>query len=88
MSTTTSPRQALFEWVLRRGRGVTADQLTGTTPLLENRHIRSLQIPELLLFLEELRGSPVDVLQLRAGDFTDIDTICARFLTPAEESTP
>ena len=74
-------RQALFAWVERRARGLDGQVLTGTTPLLAGRHLRSLQIPELLLYLEELRGTPVDVTRLQAGDFADIDTICARFLS-------
>ena len=81
VTSSAQSRAALFEWVLRKGRGLSPDELTGTTPLLQARHIRSLQIPELILFLEKLRDRPVDVLQLRAGDFADIDTICGRFLT-------
>jgi hypothetical protein len=52
--------------------------------LLERRYLTSLQLPELLLFLEALRGEAIDVTSLRAGDFRDIDTICARYLTGAE----
>jgi hypothetical protein len=85
----TDARQALFAWIERKAKGLEGGVLTGTTPLLSARHLRSLQIPELLLYLEELRGSPVDVTQLRAGDFEDIDTICARFLTdPAPQGPP
>ncbi len=84
MTTMIDTRQALFTWVERKAKGLDGKALTGTTPLLSARHLRSLQIPELLLYLEELRGSPVDVTRLQAGDFEDIDTICARFLTSEE----
>lgn len=84
MTTSTDPRQGLIAWVERKARGLDGQVLTGSTPLLSGGHLRSLHIPELLLYLEELRGSPVDVTRLRAGDFDDIDTICSRFLATEE----
>ncbi len=77
---TATACQALFAWVLRKGKGLTPETLTGTTPLLEGRHVTSLQIPELILYLEHLRGEPIDVMAMKAGDFRDLDTICTRFL--------
>jgi hypothetical protein len=78
---TESERRArLVEWVLERATGLDGGRLSGDTPLLERRHLTSLHLPELLLFLESLRGEPVDVLRLRAGDLRDIDTICSRYL--------
>lgn len=80
MNSLAEDRGALFQWVLRKGRGVDPTTLTGSTPLLDGRHLNSLHIPDLLLFIEQLRGRPVDISRLRAGDFRDLDTICARFL--------
>ena len=53
--------------------------LTDSTPLFEERRLRSLHLPELLLLLERLRGEPIDVDDLRPGDFRDIDTLVSRF---------
>jgi hypothetical protein len=84
MSTTTG-RTQLEEWLLERGDGLTREGLTGDTPLLERRHLTSLQLPELLLFHETVRGEPIDVMSLTTGDLRDVDTICARFLTTTPE---
>jgi hypothetical protein len=73
-------RALLVDWVLERGKGLTRETLAGDTPLLERRHLTSLQLPELLLFLEALRDAPIDVTKLCAGDLQDIDTICDRYL--------
>lgn len=72
-------RQALREWIRSKARDLDPAALTDTTPLFEQRHLRSLHVPELLLFLERLRGEPIDVEDLAAGDFRDIDTLMARF---------
>ena len=71
-------RETLRSWVLEKG---TPDQgaLTDTTPLFEERRLRSLHLPELLLLLERLRGGPIDVDDLQSGDFRDIDTLVSRF---------
>jgi len=54
--------------------------LTDDTPLFAERHLRSVQLPELLLLLERLRGARIDVEQLQPGDFHSIATIARRFL--------
>lgn len=54
--------------------------LTDHTPLFAGRHLRSVQLPELLLLLERLRGARIDVERLEPGDFHSIATIADRFL--------
>jgi hypothetical protein len=76
-------RAALREWLLQRNPGVDAAALSDRTPLIEARYLTSLQVADLLLFLERLRGEPVDVGSLRPGVFRDIDSICAAFLPDA-----
>jgi len=86
MHSESKMRQTLREWVLGKAEDLDPTALTGTTPLFEERHLRSLHVPELLLLLERLRGEPVDVDELRAWDFRDIDTLVARF-GPARTSS-
>lgn len=71
----------LRRWILKNARGLTEETLDETTPLLAGRHLTSLQVPELLLFIESLRREPIDVSKLGEGDLKDIRTICERFLT-------
>ncbi len=72
-------REALRSWILTKARNLDGAALTDTTPLFEERQLRSLHVPELLLLLERLRGEPIDVEDLRPGDFRDIDTLVLRF---------
>ncbi|GAB7142829.1 hypothetical protein [Mycobacterium riyadhense] len=72
-------REALRRWVLAKATGLEPVELTDQTPLFEERHVRSVHLPELLLLLERLRGAPIDVEDLRPGDFRDIDTLLRRF---------
>jgi hypothetical protein len=72
-------RATLRSWVRNKARDLDGVALTDTTPLFEDRHLRSLHLPELLLLLERLRGEPIDVETLRPGDFRDIDTLVHRF---------
>lgn len=73
-------REALRDWIRRHGRMTDPAQLTDDTPLVEGGILSSLQVLDLLLLLEELRGAPVDVTRLQPGAFHDIDAIVAGFL--------
>jgi hypothetical protein len=53
--------------------------VTDQTALFALRVLRSVHLPELIILLERLRGAPIDVEQLRVGDFESIDVIVARF---------
>jgi hypothetical protein len=57
--------------------------LDDSTALIRERWLSSLQLPELLLLLEELRGRPIDPATLTAGAFRDLRTIRALFLDGA-----
>ncbi|MCW2879720.1 MAG: hypothetical protein JWQ95_3820 [Sphaerisporangium sp.] len=72
-------REELRTWILAKAKRLEPETLTGTTALFEERHLRSVHLPELLLLIERLTGAPVDVENLQAGDFRDLDTIMLRF---------
>lgn len=76
----TSLRAQLRDWVVWTSVRITRDELTDDTPLLERRIITSLQLMDLILFIESLSGRPIDVEQLKPGLFRDVDTICRHFL--------
>ena len=77
-------RSALRSWVLARNPELPPAELTDRTPLISRRLVTSLQVVELLLFIEELRAGPVDPRSLAAGAFADVDTI-ARTFFPARQ---
>jgi len=75
-------RQQIREWIVLQSRVARCD-LQDDTPLLEDRLIRSHQLVELILFLESLRGRPIDEACLVPECFRDIDTIARNFLEPS-----
>lgn len=81
MSTTNKER--LRAWILEHGRRIDGVELTDQTPLLEKRILTSLQIADLLLFLEELRGTPVELEGLSGASFRDLDSMTRSFLAEA-----
>ena len=81
-------RQALRQWVREHAATPAADALRDCTPLISSRLITSLQVLDLVLFIEELQGAPIDATMLRPQAFRDIDAICATFFadTPADHA--
>ena len=76
-------RDALRAWVAERNPGVDPARIADDTPLIEARYLTSLQIGELLVFIEELRRAPVDPGSLKPGVFRSLDAICATFFPAA-----
>ncbi len=74
-----SDKQALRQWVLERNPSLREADLADDTPLIERRYLTSLQVPDLLLFIEQLRGTPVDAGRLKPGVFRSIDAIHGAF---------
>jgi hypothetical protein len=70
----------LREWIVSASGRIARDELRDDTALLESRIITSLQVMDLILFVESLARRPVDVERLAPGAFRDIDTICRTFL--------
>ncbi len=73
-------KEALRRWLLERNPNLHHADLSDDTPLIERRYLTSLQVADLLVYLEELRGSPVDPGQLKPGVFRSIDSIHQAFL--------
>ena len=72
-------REALRGWVRAHSAIPAGADFDDSTPLIASRLITSLQVTELLLFIEEIRAEPLDVSMLRPGVFRDIDSIYATF---------
>jgi hypothetical protein len=82
MKTENEVRASIRGWVSRMNGKIVAEDLRDDTPIIERRIITSLQVMDLILYLEELRGRPVDVIQLSPGSFRDIDAIYRAFFEP------
>jgi acyl carrier protein len=80
MSSAIEAREQLRAWVVETNGKIRAEDLRDDTPLIEQRIITSLQIMDLILFLESLRPTPVDLSKLNGASFRDIDAVCRNFL--------
>lgn len=85
MRTEAEIRAALRDWIVKASGKVTREELSDETPLIEERIITSLQVMDLILFLEKLSGQPIEVEQLQAGAFRNINALYRNFFrTPPE----
>jgi acyl carrier protein len=78
MKTETEVKLALRDWISRKGKTKPED-LSDQTPIVEQRIISSVQLMELILFIEDLSGKSIDVQSLKKGMLRDIDTIYENF---------
>jgi acyl carrier protein len=75
-------KQALRDWLISQSSATRLTDFDDDTPLIERRILTSLQVMDLVLFLEELTGRPVDVEQLKPGVFRSVNAIYATFGAP------
>jgi len=77
--TATDARDALRTWIRERNPDVPPGEPADGTRIIERRYLTSLQVADLLLYIEELRQAPVDPHRLKPGVFASIDSIHAAF---------
>ena len=77
--TETDAKDALRAWIRERNPDVPAGEPADDTPIIERRYLTSLQIADLLVYIEELRQAPVDPARLKPGVFASVDAIHAAF---------
>lgn len=74
-------RAALRAWVRGNNPDVPADEPADATPLIERRYLTSLQVADMLMYIEALRQAPIDAARIRPGVFASVDAIYAAFFT-------
>jgi hypothetical protein len=55
------------------------DELADDTPIFRNGILKSVQVTDLILYIEELAERSVDVEKIKPGVFRDVDTIYRSF---------
>ncbi|HEX4939475.1 MAG TPA: hypothetical protein VFX11_12430 [Candidatus Kapabacteria bacterium] len=81
MSSTVKNR--IRDWILAKNPQVDAAALQDDTALLEQKILTSIQIMDLILFLEHLQERPLDIDQVQPENFHSVNTICAAFFAEA-----
>lgn len=79
MNDETRVRHALRQWIAETSGRSGLEDLADDTPLFRSGILRSVQVSDLILYIEELAGRPVDIEQIKPGVFSDIDTIYRSF---------
>lgn len=72
-------RDALRTWIREHNPAVPPGEPADDTRIIERRYLTSLQVADLLLYIEELRQEPVHPSSLKPGVFATIDSIHAAF---------
>lgn len=71
-------RKALRDWIYERAKDKPA-RLDDATAIIDQGILSSLDVVELVLFIENLRGEEVDVDALQPESFHDVDSIWKSF---------
>ena len=79
-------RRSIRDWLSKASPAVPPPGIEDHTPLLEQKVITSLQLAELMLYLEQLRGRPIDIEELRPGTFRSVDAIWTGFFAGAADA--
>jgi acyl carrier protein len=79
MSKESGVRDALRRWIAQTSGKASADELADDTPLFRSGILKSVQVTDLILYIEELSERPVDIESIKPGVFRDIDTIYESF---------
>jgi acyl carrier protein len=86
MKNETEVRAALRAWIVEKNGRIRPEELADDTPLVAQRLITSVQIMDLILFLERLSDQPIRPETLKPGVFQDINTLVASFFPNLESS--
>ncbi len=79
MRTEEEIRRSLRDWIAKKSGKIRPEDLSDQTPIIEQRIISSLQVMDLIFFLEQLSGRAIEVDDLKPGVFRDINTIYRNF---------
>jgi len=76
-STEQEIRDRLRCWIREHAAGKLEREVTDDLPLLESGVLSSLDVTELILFCEQIRGGEIDVALIEPGLLKNIDTLYA-----------
>ena len=72
-------RRRLRDWIQERANGKIEGELTDETPLLESGILTSLDVTELIVYVEYLRGEEIDIERLEPGLLRNVSSMYAAF---------
>ncbi len=85
MKTELDAKRSLKEWIKAASKKADIVVLDDT-PIIEERIITSLQVMDLILFIEQITDNPLDVADLKPGVFKDVNTIYKNFFEDSDDN--
>lgn len=79
MSQEQEIKHRLSAWLAEQSSAFNGEVIPYDLAIIEQRIITSVQIMDLILYLEHLRGEPINPLQIKAGAFASINAIYQHF---------
>lgn len=79
MKTETEIKNALRDWIVKTNGKIQSEELSDDTPIIEQRIITSLQVMDLIFFIEKLSERSIEVESLKVGVFRNINAIYDNF---------
>lgn len=73
-------KSRLRDWVFQNSKKDPPEPVNNGTMIIEEKVISSVQILDLVLFLENIAGISIDLGVLRPGSFKNVDTIYQVFV--------
>jgi acyl carrier protein len=72
-------RMHLKSWIVSHSKSSRQTEIHDNTPILERGILSSLDIVELVLYIETMRGEEIDADEIAPESFTSIDTLYETF---------
>jgi len=69
----------LRDWIAKKDGRIAAAEIAEETPIVERRLLSSLQVVNLMLYIEQLRGAPIDPEALKPRAFRSLAAIYQQF---------
>jgi acyl carrier protein len=77
--TETEVRTQLRSWIRARAKLAASRELKDDTPILDQGILSSLDVAELILYIESLKGEEVDIASIEPKVLRNIDTLYIAF---------
>lgn len=79
MKTEAEIKSQLREWISSASKKAGQVAISDDTPIIEQRIITSLQVMDLILYIEQLTDASISVEDLKPGVFKDVNSIYTNF---------
>jgi acyl carrier protein len=84
MNTAFELKTRLREWIAEHSKVASLPEIKDDTNIIEQRILSSIQLMDLILFMECLRGKPVELERIGVGAFMNVNVIYETFFIPGE----